>query len=81
MVRTQIQLTEKQAERLRRIAADRRQSVAEIIRTGVEMFLSTASEPVNRFERAKSVVGRFSSGLGDVSEKHDEYLSEAFGNR
>jgi hypothetical protein len=30
-----------------------------------------------RIERALAVGGRYSSGTGDVSEKHDEYFAEA----
>jgi hypothetical protein len=55
MVRTQIQLTERQARELKKMAA----------REGVSM----------------AVMGKFHSGLKDVSRRHDHYLAEAFDDR
>jgi len=81
MVRTQIQLTEQQARRLRSQARERGLSLAEIIRRYVEKGLS--EEAPNRaalYERAARVVGRFRDrrGARDVSSRHDRYLDEAF---
>ena len=81
MVRTQIQLTEQQARRLRLRARERGLSLAEVIRRYVEKGLS--EEAPNRgalYERAASVVGRFRDrrGARDVSSRHDRYLDEAF---
>ena len=81
MVRTQIQLTEQQARRLRDQARDRGVSLAEMIRRYVEKGLS--EETADRgalYERAARVVGRFRDrrGARDVSSKHDRYLDEAF---
>jgi len=81
MVRTQIQLTEQQARRLRAQARERGVSLAEIIRRCVEKAL--AEETPNRaalYERAARVVGRFRDrrGARDISAKHDRYLDEAY---
>jgi hypothetical protein len=81
MVRTQIQLTEQQARRLRAQARERGLSLAEVIRRYVEKGLS--EEAPNRaalYERAARVVGRFRDrrGARDVSSRHDRYLDEAF---
>jgi len=79
MVRTQIQLTEKQAEALHRIARQRRVSVAHLVREGVDRVLAQP-QPVDREElvrRALSVVGKFHSGLTDVARNHDDYFVEA----
>jgi len=81
MVRTQIQLTEQQARRLRAQARERGVSLAEIIRRCVEKGL--AEEAPSRsalYDRAARVVGRFSDrhGAHDISSKHDRYLTEAF---
>lgn len=80
MVRTQIQLTEEQARRIKRIAASRGLSMAEIIRKAVdEVIRSDAGGGAGeRRKRAAEAVGRFRSGKKDVSEKHDTYLSETF---
>jgi hypothetical protein len=42
MIRTQIQLTEEQARRLKAMAAERGTSVAELIRQGVDDLLQLA---------------------------------------
>jgi predicted DNA-binding ribbon-helix-helix protein len=83
MVRTQIQLTEKQSKSLKRIAASRHRSVAELIRQAVDnMIRSSALVDIEeRRKRALAAAGRFSSGLRDLSTEHDKYLAEAFENK
>jgi hypothetical protein len=81
MVRTQIQLTEKQARRLRAQARDRGLSLAEVIRRCVDKGL--AEEMPDRaalFDRAARLVGRFRDrqGARDLSSKHDRYFAETF---
>ncbi len=81
MVRTQIQLTDQQARRLRAEARERGLSLAEIIRRYVEKGLSgDTSDRTARYERAARTVGRFRDrrGARDLSRKHDRYLDEAF---
>ena len=81
MVRTQIQLTDRQARRLRAEARERGLSLAKIIRRYVEKGLSEeASERAVLYERAARVVGRFRDRgrARDVSKNHDRYLDEAF---
>ena len=81
MIRTQVQLTERQLEALRRDSAATGRSVAELIRQGVDQYLAARSElgREERIERAIRVAGRFSSGRSDVSANHDRHLAEAFG--
>ncbi len=31
-------------------------------------------------KKALTAVGRFASGVSDISERHDDYLSQAYGN-
>lgn len=81
MVRTQIQLTEQQARRLRAQAQERGLSLAEVIRRYVEKGL--ADEAPGRaalYERAAGLVGKYrgATGTRDLSSKHDRYLAEAF---
>jgi len=80
MIRTQVQLTEKQARALRDLASARRVSVAELIRQSVGDLLRSAGEidVEERRRRAIAAAGRFHSGALDISTKHDEYLVEAF---
>ena len=83
MVRTQIQLTEKQSKSLKRIAASHHRSVAELIRQAVDNMIKSATlvDIEERRRRALAAAGRFSSGLRDLSAEHDKYLAEAFENK
>lgn len=80
MVRTQIQLTDEQASALKRLAAKRHKSIAELIRQSVEILLHSMSDvsPEERRQRAIAAAGRFHSGRSDLSNKHDEYLAEVY---
>ena len=80
MVRTQIQITEKQAEKIRRIAKARHLSMAQVIREAVENVVNAeaAVDVQERRRRALGAIGKFSSGKRDVSRQHDKYLSEAY---
>jgi len=78
MIRTQIQLEETQYRALKELAARQRTSVAELIRRAVENFLETSDwvSEQERRRRAIAAAGRFRSGVGDIAEKHDEYLAQ-----
>ena len=80
MIRTQIQLSEKQARALKDLAVRRNVSVAELIRQAVDEQLRAAGtiDPEERKRRALAAAGRFHSGLTDLSTEHDRYLAEAF---
>jgi hypothetical protein len=81
MIRTQIQLSERQAEALKELAARQNVSVAEIIRQAVDERLRAASgiDLRQRKQRALAVAGRFHSGHSDLSVEHDRHLAEAYG--
>jgi hypothetical protein len=82
MVRTQIQLTEEQSSILKKIAAQRNISIAELIRQGIDFYLrvcGTVSQEERR-KRAVAATGRFRSGKSDLSTNHDDYLIEAYEN-
>ena len=79
MVRTQIQLTEKQARMLKGLSKEKKVSIAELIRQGVDLLLRNSSIDLEeRRKNAIQAIGRFSSGTRDTSEKHDKYLDEVF---
>jgi hypothetical protein len=80
MIRTQVQLTEEQAQTLKMLAVERGSSVAELIRQSVNSFIlqSIGVSTAERRKRAIAAVGRYSSGRSDISTQHDEYLAEAY---
>ena len=84
MVRTQIQLTERQARELKRMAAREGVSMAEVIRRAVDAKIRGGSGEVpwqERVRRAQAAMGKFRSGLKDVAKRHDDYLAEEYGKR
>ena len=77
MERTQISLSREQAQRLRRVAAQRGVSMAHLIREAVDSYVpDSAADRRDRARRALAAAGRFHSGLSDLSERHDEYLAD-----
>ncbi len=80
MIRTQIQLSEAQMRALRRLAAARERSLAELVREGVDLLLRSSGgvDPEERKNRALAAAGRFRSGTADLSSEHDRYLAEAY---
>jgi len=81
MIRIQIQLTEAQARILKELAHQERVSIAELTRRALDYWLQSMSVMPNAEskQRALAVVGRFRSDRTDVSERHDDYLAEAYG--
>lgn len=80
MIRTQIQLSERQVGCLKIIAQQQGVSVAELIRRAVDHAIDAqlfADEDDIR-ARALQAVGQFADTAGDVSTQHDHYLTEAF---
>ena len=83
VIRTQIQLTQDQATTLRAMARQSKVSMAEVIRRGIDQYIRSAGPVVSeeeRRQRAIALVGRFRSGLSDVSVNHDKYLDEIYGD-
>lgn len=81
MIRTQVQLTEQQSQRLHDEALRAGVSVAELIRRSVDQFLGQTSTRGSQSPDRMSmleVVGRFDSGLTDVSARHDLHLDQAY---
>ncbi len=78
MIRTQIQLTERQSRRLKALAKRRGVSVAELIRRAVDQAtegrLLADEEEVRA--RTVEVIGKYTDTATDVSEDVDRYLAE-----
>jgi len=73
MKRMQIQLTEAQVRALGERASATHQPVAAVIREAVDALIATDKRHM-RHERALAAIGGFHSGLGDLAERHDDYL-------
>ncbi len=82
MIRTQIQITEEQAQALKEIARERGISMAELIRQSIDGFIRARNQPTleERRRRALSIIGIASSGVSDLATEHDRYLAEAYGD-
>jgi hypothetical protein len=79
MIRTQIQLTEEQAKKLRELSATGRESVAALIRKAVDQFIvSGIPDRPALYRQAEPVVGKYKSDSSDISIHHDRYLEEDF---
>ncbi|MEP7360947.1 MAG: ribbon-helix-helix protein, CopG family [Chloroflexota bacterium] len=76
MERTQISLSSRQAQELRRLAGKRNTSMAALIREAVDRTYGLDSGLDARWERALSSIGGFNSGRSDISEHHDEFAFE-----
>jgi predicted transcriptional regulator len=81
MERTQISLTSEQAHRLRRLARRRRTSMAALIREAIDRVHpdSESDDLEAQWRRALASVGGGHSGHRDISQRHDDYLGDAFG--
>ncbi len=81
MIRTQVQLTQEQSRKLRKLAREENVSVAEIVRRSVERHLREAnSDRVHLYARAWELVGSLGDEdkTRDLAAEHDRYLDEAF---
>jgi hypothetical protein len=79
MRRTQIQIEEDQIEWLKDKARARGVSISQIIRESIAFFKGHEEKyPNDRKQRAIAAIGRFASQVSDVSERHDDYLTDAF---
>lgn len=77
MIRTQIQLTEKQAAALKRIARSRGISIAALIRESVEATIGNGDRAA-AWRRALAAVGSIQGDGASVAREHDRYLDEAY---
>lgn len=82
MVRTQIQLTEAQVRELKKIATEQDVSMAALIRDSIDEMLKSRQGVSweERKRRALEVTGKYHSGKSDVSQRHDDYLAEIYGD-
>ncbi|MEW6752155.1 MAG: CopG family transcriptional regulator [Candidatus Latescibacterota bacterium] len=77
VIRTIVQLTEGQAEGLRRRAREEGVSVSELVRRGVDRVLATPTGHEEMRRRAIAALG-FVRHEPDLPEDHDRYLGKAY---
>jgi len=80
MIRTHIQLTEAQAEKAKRLAAERGVSIGEVIRRLIDaapLADDRAVPLVRALDAVRRKGFRDREGETDVSVRHDAYLTEA----
>ena len=82
MIRTQIQLEEKQYKCLKEMAAEYNVSMATLIRQSVDKFIATEAKPSREElkKKALAMAGKYQDidGATDVSINHDKYLAEIY---
>lgn len=80
MIRTQISMTEEQAEALRRLASLRKVSQAALLRDALDELLGNEAQ-LRRIERARAAIGAYRSTAapdGPGGADHDALLDDAF---
>lgn len=81
MVRTQIQLREEQARKLRALAREQGVSLAEVIRRCLDDSLAdSAGDRSQLYARASRLIGGFKDvrGKSDLAMEHDRYLEQIY---
>jgi len=73
MIRTQIQFEKKTYETLKAKSNETGKSISEIVRRSLDRSIA-AQEVDQKWARALNSLGKFSSGLDNLAEKHDEHL-------
>ena len=78
MKRTQIQITDKQYNYLKKISSERNISLAEVVREAISLYSSSTIlvDQDLKIKDALSLIGKYKSGKKDISIKHDDYIEE-----
>lgn len=79
MVRMQVQFSEEEVTALRRAAVERHVSISAVVREAVEQNVvrQASRDRAAAVARAKAAMGKYSSGLGDLASRHDDYFAES----
>jgi len=75
MIRTQIQFEKKTYETLKTKSNETGKSMSEIVRKSLDQTIES-QECDQKWARALNSLGKFSSGLNNLAEKHDEHLGD-----
>ncbi len=77
MIRTQIQLEPATYEQMKSRASEMRCSISELARQSIEEKLQRQNQ-ADKWQVSLTVLERYGSGLGDLSENHDKYLTDGW---
>ena len=79
MVRTQVQMDELQYQKLKALAAERSQSISQLVRESVEIYLGEA-ERRDKWAGLWEAVGQChdQEGARDVARRHDDPLTGVY---
>jgi predicted DNA-binding protein len=75
MIRTQIQFEKKTYESLKTKSKETGKSISEIVRRSLDQTIESQGCD-QKWARALNSMGKFSSGLENLAEKHDEHLGD-----
>jgi predicted transcriptional regulator len=75
MKRVQVQLGDAQVHALQELASASSRPLAAIVRDAVDAWIE-ADDRRRQGDRALAAIGGFHSGLGDLAERHDQYLDD-----
>jgi len=75
MIRTQIQFQKKTYESLKTKSKETGKSISEIVRRSLDQTIEL-QECDQKWARALNSMGKFSSGLNNLAEKHDDHLGD-----
>ena len=75
MIRIQIQFAQKTYEALKTKSNETGKSISEIVRRSLDQTIES-EETDQKWARALSSMGKFSSGLNHLAEKHDGHLGD-----
>ncbi len=74
MQRVQIHLTDEQLSALKRQTEATGEGLSSQVRRAVDAWIATAERDAT-VRRAIEAIGGFHSGVGDLAERHDDYLT------
>lgn len=75
MIRTQIQFQKKTYESLKTKSRETGKSISEIVRRSLDQTIES-QECDQKWRRALQSMGKFSSGLNNLAEMHDEHVGD-----
>ena len=75
MIRTQIQIESQTYEKLKAKSRGSGKSISEIVRQSLDQTIES-EETDQKWARALNSMGKFSSGLNNLAEKHDDHLGD-----